>query len=320
MTQEQLAMLVGVSRQSVTKWEAEKAYPEMDKLLKICQIFDCSLDDLVSGDLTSREREEALALPRRGAPQDICGYDEHMRKFALRMALGVATIIAGVALSALLEGVNPNGALADADALSALALFAFIAAGLALIIPSVVMHVGFQKAHPFVEDFYTPEQRLAAGRLAGWGTALGIGTILLGIALPPLLGEANVWTFAMMPCVAVGVCVITYALMMGDRVDLASYNEDALDELSEAEIAEAFDGEERERALSVKRRKRKLGAVCAIIMLACTALALILLFTSIGPEGDWGHGVNHFFWLPWPIGGIACAAVATWEQAFGPRR
>ena len=39
MTQEQLAMLLGVSRQSVTKWEAEKSYPEMDKLIKMCQIF-----------------------------------------------------------------------------------------------------------------------------------------------------------------------------------------------------------------------------------------------------------------------------------------
>ena len=29
MTQEQLAMLLGVSRQSVTKWESEKSYPEM---------------------------------------------------------------------------------------------------------------------------------------------------------------------------------------------------------------------------------------------------------------------------------------------------
>ena len=54
MTQEQLAMLLGVSRQSVTKWEAERSYPEMDKLLKMCRIFDCSLDDLVQGDLTKK--------------------------------------------------------------------------------------------------------------------------------------------------------------------------------------------------------------------------------------------------------------------------
>lgn len=54
MSQEQLAMLVGVSRQSVTKWESEKSYPEMDKLLKLCQIFECTLDDLVTGDWTDR--------------------------------------------------------------------------------------------------------------------------------------------------------------------------------------------------------------------------------------------------------------------------
>lgn len=63
MTQEQLAMLLGVSRQSVTKWEAEKSYPEMDKLIKICQLFECSLDDLVQGDLTSRQPQAEKAIP-----------------------------------------------------------------------------------------------------------------------------------------------------------------------------------------------------------------------------------------------------------------
>lgn len=54
MAQEQLAMLLGVSRQSVTKWEAEKSCPEMDKLIKISQLFACTLDDLVTGDPTQR--------------------------------------------------------------------------------------------------------------------------------------------------------------------------------------------------------------------------------------------------------------------------
>ena len=38
MTQEQLAMLLGVSRQALSKWESEKAYPEMDQLLMLCGI------------------------------------------------------------------------------------------------------------------------------------------------------------------------------------------------------------------------------------------------------------------------------------------
>ena len=47
LSQAQLATLLGVSRQSVAKWEAEKSYPEMDKLIKLCDLFECSLDDLV---------------------------------------------------------------------------------------------------------------------------------------------------------------------------------------------------------------------------------------------------------------------------------
>ncbi|WP_077598643.1 helix-turn-helix transcriptional regulator [Olsenella urininfantis] len=319
MTQEQLAMLVGVSRQSVTKWEAEKAYPEMDKLLKICQIFGCSLDELVLGDLTSRQREDVLAVPQGAAPQDVCGYDEHMRGFALRMALGIFVIIAGVALGALSEGVNPNGAFASDGALSMLALFAFIALGLALVIPSVTSHVAFQKAHPFVEDFYTSEQRLSAHRLVGWGLALGIGAILLGVVLPALIWNADTGLAAMLFCVAAGVGIIVYSLIMGGRMDLADYNEGALDELSEQEIAEMFEGEEREHALAVKRGRRRLGAICAIIMLVATALALTLLFTSVGRDGAAGTG-SRLFWIPWPIGGIACAAVAVWERDLRSKR
>ncbi|MBQ6567515.1 MAG: helix-turn-helix domain-containing protein [Treponema sp.] len=46
MTQEALAEKLGVSRQTVSKWEMDAANPEMDKALEICKIFTCSLDNL----------------------------------------------------------------------------------------------------------------------------------------------------------------------------------------------------------------------------------------------------------------------------------
>lgn len=46
-TQEQFADLLGVSRQSVSKWESDLAYPETDKLLKICKMFNCTSDYLL---------------------------------------------------------------------------------------------------------------------------------------------------------------------------------------------------------------------------------------------------------------------------------
>lgn len=46
-TQEQLADVLNVSRQSVSKWESDLAYPETEKLIKISELFNCSLDYLM---------------------------------------------------------------------------------------------------------------------------------------------------------------------------------------------------------------------------------------------------------------------------------
>ena len=46
-TQEQLAEILGVSRQAVGKWEGDRAYPETEKLIRISELFGCSLDELL---------------------------------------------------------------------------------------------------------------------------------------------------------------------------------------------------------------------------------------------------------------------------------
>ena len=51
MSQETLAEKCGVTRQSVSRWEADIALPEMDKLLLISSIFGVSLDVLMRDDL-----------------------------------------------------------------------------------------------------------------------------------------------------------------------------------------------------------------------------------------------------------------------------
>lgn len=51
LSQEQLADLLNVSRQSVSKWETEDAYPEMDKIIFLCNKFDLDINDLLNGDI-----------------------------------------------------------------------------------------------------------------------------------------------------------------------------------------------------------------------------------------------------------------------------
>ena len=52
LSQEELAEKLGVSRQSVSKWESNNTYPETDKIVQICNIFDCSMDDLINDNIT----------------------------------------------------------------------------------------------------------------------------------------------------------------------------------------------------------------------------------------------------------------------------
>ena len=52
LSQEKLAEKVGVSRQSVSKWEVGESYPEMNNILTLCDIFHCKINDLVHEDLT----------------------------------------------------------------------------------------------------------------------------------------------------------------------------------------------------------------------------------------------------------------------------
>ena len=54
-TQEQLADILGVSRQSISKWESDIAYPETDKLIKMGKMFDCSMDYLLNEDITEKQ-------------------------------------------------------------------------------------------------------------------------------------------------------------------------------------------------------------------------------------------------------------------------
>lgn len=65
ISQEKLAEKVGVSRQSVSKWENGENYPEMNNILKLCDIFHCKINDLVNEsliDINSLDEEIKMSV------------------------------------------------------------------------------------------------------------------------------------------------------------------------------------------------------------------------------------------------------------------
>ena len=58
LSQEQLADELGVSHQAISKWESAQAYPEMDKIIALCNKFDLNIDDLLNKDIKEVKGEE----------------------------------------------------------------------------------------------------------------------------------------------------------------------------------------------------------------------------------------------------------------------
>lgn len=72
LTQEQLADLLGVSRQSVSKYESNLAYPETEKIIKLSEIFHCSMDYLLRDEIEKKEdAKQVHAYEDGNIPADI---------------------------------------------------------------------------------------------------------------------------------------------------------------------------------------------------------------------------------------------------------
>lgn len=64
MSQEEFAAGVGVTRQAVSKWETDKAYPDLDKLVTICDILQIGILELISEGGESKSEEPKSEEPK----------------------------------------------------------------------------------------------------------------------------------------------------------------------------------------------------------------------------------------------------------------
>ncbi len=163
MTQEELAEKMEVSRQSVSKWESNAAYPEMDAILRLCGLFRCDLDTLLRGDVSRRFGENAAL------------WDKHMNGFAAAIAAGVALVLLGVTLMTLLVEFFAQ------VMLGGVAFFLFLIAAVTTFIISGMGHDTFLRQHPGIGPCYTTEEMNRFERRFPALIAVPVALILLGL-------------------------------------------------------------------------------------------------------------------------------------------
>ena len=172
LTQEELAERLEISRQSVSKWESNTSFPEMEKLMTLCSLFQTDLDTLVRGDAQAACQEDAV------------GYDRHMNAFSNAVAAGVGLILLGVAAALSLYGLA-----GIPDTWCGAVILSAIAVAVAILVVAFINHDHFAQQHPTLPQIYTPAQREVYARRFPYLIALPIAAIIIGVVWLMLLSS-----------------------------------------------------------------------------------------------------------------------------------
>lgn len=222
LSQEELASRLDVSRQAVSKWESGEAYPETEKIITLCDMFGCNMDELVRGDLRKIAQPTANPLAAEN-------YDHVMTNAARGRAAGVGIILLSVALMLTASGLMPTGD--QSDVVSAVIILLGIIIALPLLIINNSKLRDFRRQNPKLSEIYPNEiiatQRAKYIKLFAAGVAVilfGVITllILLGLNLVPInntLAAAILLYF-----VTLGEPLLFYTSMMSAKYDIAKYN------------------------------------------------------------------------------------------------
>lgn len=96
LTQEEFAAKVGVTRQAVSKWELDKAYPDLDKLADICEIFQVSLTEFIYGKPDTVPQSGTVNETETKPVSQMRGKAAFVRLYGMAVLLGGILVFCGV--------------------------------------------------------------------------------------------------------------------------------------------------------------------------------------------------------------------------------
>ena len=301
-SQEELAAQLGVSRQSVSKWEGAQSVPDMQKVVQMSRLFGVTTDYLLKEELGEPEPApaESDAPLRRVTMEQAADYLAQRQaaapKLALATLLCVLSPVALLLLAALSD--RPGAALSEnaAAGIGLCVLLVLVAAAVAVFITCAaqVKAYAFLETEPFETAYgvtgMVRERRAAAapehtrGKVAGTVLCI-LSAVPLFIAVclngPDLLYVAAV-------CLLLVLAGVVSALFVYGGVYQA-----AMDRLLE----------EGDYVRPRKRQNGVVGAISSIYWLTVTAAYLLWTF------GPWWDAQPQDTWILWAVAGVLYGAV-----------
>ncbi len=312
-SQEELAGQLGVTRQSVSKWESAQSIPDLDKVVQISRIFEVSTDYLLKDELEETEAgtgdaiSQAAAPVRRVSMEEASEFLRLRREAAPKVAAGtffcIISPVCLLFLGALSEyavfGISEN----FAGGAGLVVLILLVTAGVALFLScdGKVKQFDFLEKEVFETEYGVTGMvnerkknfQASYSALNIFGVALCILSVIpMFIAMgmdSELIAEISVCLILII--VGIGCIALTYAGVISTSMD---------------KLLQEGDYTRKE-----KEKKHILGPVSAIYWLMATAL---FFWYTYGPEGN---GQPKYSWLIWVIAGVLYGVVVVAVKLIG---
>ncbi len=299
-SQEDLADKLGVSRQSVSKWEGAQSVPDLQRILEMSELFGVSTDYLLKDEETNRtdDIEDSGTTSRKLSMEEANEFLDHNKVFAKKIAVGsMICTLCPVPLMILMAFQNAGkiGLTEDqTGAIGIAVLLAIVALALVFIIPAAM---NASKWEWLENEVFDPEygvEGMVRSRSDKYGKSfvnsitfgtvsilLGVIALITGAAIdeknePLLMGLTGV----MLAFIAVGVLLIVNAGIIKDG-------------FSKLLQEESYSRTE--------KTNKALKTVAPVFWMIVTAGYLLWSFLT----NDW-----HITWIVWPVAGVIYGAIS----------
>ncbi len=300
-SQEELAEQLGVSRQSVSKWESAQSIPDMDKIIRLSEIFSVSTDYLLKESLGESEviPQEQTSEPglRKVTMEEASQYMRIRKESAPTMALSTLLCVASPIMLLLLISLSVAGFMSITEPLA-------VGIGLSILIVMIAIAViGFMRTGSLSSDysFLETENFETEYGVSGlvkknkeefkdtYTRTNTISTVLCIISVIPLIvvsiafGESHPYSVLICVCILLlMIAIACYGFVYAGTI-MGSYNK----------LLEEGDYSRENKSMNKKAFPFSTFYWCIVV-----AVGTILLFAGFD-----------YFWLVYAIAGILFAPI-----------
>lgn len=313
-SQEELAAQLGVTRQSVSKWEGAQSMPDMEKILQMSRLFGVTTDYLLKDEIETTQQpgscvqaedaavslEEQPRVLRRVSMEEAAQYLTLRQTAAPKMAIATFLCIVSPICLILFGGLSEASRFGISENMAAglglCILLCLVASAVAVFISCAgkVREYEFLETEPFETEYgVTGMVKARKEAFRDRYTRLNIfGTVLCILAFVPLfiavcLDRSDLTYIAAVCLLLLLVAIGCLAFVYGGTY------QNAMEKLLE-------EGDYTRRN---KKAAGPLGKISTIYWLCATA---IFLFYTFGPSGN---GQPRYSWFIWAIAGVLYGAV-----------